>query len=97
MKSWKSQYIDRDIVRGFKRHIDENWRLASLYARFLALVQSSGVGKSKLMDEISKEDYTMPVCLRDPDAPGTQSDILRNSLNIELSLNRLPSERYSTL
>jgi hypothetical protein len=36
-----------------------------LYARFLAIVQSSGMGKSRMIDEFSKTHFVIPFNLRD--------------------------------
>lgn len=35
-----------------------------IYARFLAVVQSSGMGKSRMIDELSKERFVIPINLR---------------------------------
>jgi hypothetical protein len=35
-----------------------------LYANFVALLQSSGLGKSRLADEIAKLIFTIPFCFR---------------------------------
>jgi hypothetical protein len=36
-----------------------------LYARLLAIVQSSGMGKSRMIDELSKSYFVIPLNLRD--------------------------------
>ena len=36
-----------------------------LYARVLAIVQSSGMGKSRMIDELSKDHFVIPLNLRD--------------------------------
>lgn len=38
---------------------------SSLYARLLPLVQSSGMGKSRLIDEFSKKYFVIPFNLRE--------------------------------
>lgn len=40
------------------------------YAPHCAIVQSTGTGKSKTVDEFSKYDFVMPVNLRKPEATG---------------------------
>src|ERR1700756_468719 len=35
-----------------------------IYARCLAVVQSSGMGKSRMIDELSKEHFVIPINLR---------------------------------
>jgi hypothetical protein len=36
-----------------------------LYVRVLAIVQSSGMGKSRMIDELSKDHFVIPLNLRD--------------------------------
>ena len=36
----------------------------NIYARCLAVVQSSGMGKSRMIDELSKEHFVIPINLR---------------------------------
>jgi hypothetical protein len=36
-----------------------------MYARVLAIVQSSGMGKSRMIDELSKSHFVIPLNLRD--------------------------------
>jgi hypothetical protein len=38
---------------------------SKLYARLLPLVQSSGMGKSRLIDELSKKYFVIPLNLRE--------------------------------
>ena len=39
-----------------------NNRIGKLFANFVALIQSSGFGKSKLADETAKLIFTIPFC-----------------------------------
>ena len=41
-------------------------RAEGLYANFLPIVQSSGTGKSRTVDELAKLVFTLPFNLRDP-------------------------------
>jgi hypothetical protein len=43
----------------------------NIYARILTIVQSSGMGKSRMVDEFSKEHFVIPLNLRD----GNQGDL----------------------
>lgn len=43
-----------------RKHNDPN-----IYARLLPIVQSSGMGKSRMVDELSKEYLVIPFNLRD--------------------------------
>lgn len=41
------------------------------YAHFFAIVQSSGMGKSRAVDEMSKEHFVIPLNLRGAGSQGT--------------------------
>jgi hypothetical protein len=54
----------------FKAGLDEmnERRGERLYANFVPIIQSSGMGKSRLVDETAKLIFTIPFCFRtDPD------------------------------
>jgi hypothetical protein len=53
-------------------------RISSMFVRYAVLVQSSGTGKSRLVDEVSKTVFTIPLVLRREDAEGTSSARLPN-------------------
>ncbi|KAM6504148.1 hypothetical protein JOM56_001091 [Amanita muscaria] len=65
IRSWKSPFIGKahkalydtisNVCSGSARNI---------YARLLAVVQSSGMGKSRMVDELSKEQFVIPINLR---------------------------------
>ncbi|KIL64400.1 hypothetical protein M378DRAFT_163135 [Amanita muscaria Koide BX008] len=65
MLSWKSPFIGKahkalydtisNVCSGSARNI---------YERLLAVVQSSGMGKSRMIDELSKEQFVIPINLR---------------------------------
>ena len=50
----------------FKSGLDEmnEKRGNKLYANFVPIVQSSGMGKSRLVDETAKLIFTVPFCFR---------------------------------
>ncbi|KIM77883.1 hypothetical protein PILCRDRAFT_604604 [Piloderma croceum F 1598] len=41
-----------------------------IYARAISILQSSGTGKSRLLTEVGKQTFTLPICLRNPNDPG---------------------------
>jgi hypothetical protein len=41
-----------------------------VYTNILPIVQSSGMGKSRTVDEIAKGLFTIPICLRDQNDSG---------------------------
>ena len=50
----------------FKSALDEmnERRDEKLYANFVPIIQSSGMGKSRLVDETAKLIFTIPFCFR---------------------------------
>ena len=47
-----------------------NHRQKEYYAQYCVILQSSGMGKSRAVDEISKDRFVIPVVLRDPHSTG---------------------------
>ena len=47
-----------------------------IYARYLAIIQSSGMGKSRLVDELGKQHFVVPICLRMKGTKGTTHEFL---------------------
>src|SRR6202022_3495122 len=41
-----------------------------VYAHYAAIVQSSGIGKSRTVDEMGKVHFSIPINLRDADSTG---------------------------
>jgi hypothetical protein len=70
--SWNADYVDLSPLDGLVTHIAgqlDTQRLC-LYGRYCAIVQSSGMGKSRLLDEFSKHFFMIPINLRSPSAGG---------------------------
>ncbi|KAF8514093.1 hypothetical protein BU17DRAFT_94784 [Hysterangium stoloniferum] len=62
IKSWSHPFqgrIDDILYEYITKHNDPN-----VYARLLPIVQSSGMGKSRLIDEFSKKHFVVPFNLR---------------------------------
>ena len=57
--------------------IDEMKTLHLLYAAVLAVVQSSGLGKSKAVYRIALDRIVIPICLRADDAPDTFCEFVK--------------------
>lgn len=45
-----------------------------IYAHYITIVQSSGMGKSQTVNELSKRVFTIPLCLRDTSLTGSCPD-----------------------
>lgn len=69
-KSWTQDYVGDvadQIWRYMKRHYKTS-HYETTYARYTAIVQSSGMGKSRAVDELAKKHFVIPLCLRDSSA-----------------------------
>ncbi|CAG8657799.1 5598_t:CDS:1, partial [Paraglomus brasilianum] len=64
---------NKDIVNGLIAHIDgclHEYNRNDYYAPFTAIVQGSGVGKSRSIKEVAKECYCIYICLRKANSTG---------------------------
>ncbi|KAF5371045.1 hypothetical protein D9757_010297 [Collybiopsis confluens] len=69
-KSWDHSYIG-DAYLALEKHITEYRKnLDNSYVPYCAIVQSSGTGKSRTVDEFSKYHFVVPLNLRKPSAEG---------------------------
>jgi hypothetical protein len=63
--SWNTTFIgtaDEALIDTLNYYIIKNDR--HYYARFLSIVQSSGMGKSRLIDQVAKSKFVLPFNLR---------------------------------
>ena len=77
LDSWSREYTDQGILAAFHEHIKKNFSTVktktselALYARLIAIIQSSGTGKSRLLDEIAKSLFQITINLRSPETGG---------------------------
>ena len=64
-----------------------------LYANFVPIIQSSGMGKSRLVDETAKLIFTIPFCFRSE----SDGECIHAAIFSTLTCHRrLPKGRYST-
>jgi hypothetical protein len=68
-RSWDHKFsgTSHELLREF---MVKAMRYQNNSARYSAIVQSSGTGKSRMTDELAKTTFTIPMNLRDPDANG---------------------------
>ncbi|KDR70163.1 hypothetical protein GALMADRAFT_103308 [Galerina marginata CBS 339.88] len=59
-----------DVAKNFVAHLEDFDFNILYWARTLSVIQSSGMGKSRLLTEAGKYVFTLPICLRHPDSPG---------------------------
>ena len=66
VKAWKEKYLGQS-AESLRNAIDEinNLKVQQNYAKIIAIIQSSGTGKSKTVDEIAKTRVLFPLCLRE--------------------------------
>jgi hypothetical protein len=78
-KSWKTDFVDQSVIEALEEHISLQLSLSASesegssarpYARFCSIVQSSGMGKSRLLDQFSTTYFMIPVNLRSSEARG---------------------------
>ncbi|RXW14770.1 hypothetical protein EST38_g11087, partial [Candolleomyces aberdarensis] len=66
--SWRVDYIG-GVAKALWRYLSGlDASVTNLYARYASIVQSSGTGKSRAVDELSRTRFVIPINLR---APGT--------------------------
>ena len=68
--SWNREYVGDasvELWNHIKNHYGSN---EHVYANYLAIVQSWGMGKSRTVDEMSKRHFVIPVNLREADSTG---------------------------
>ena len=88
--SWNVPFIGDHVVNALKVHIQKVLRQGNLYASYCSIVQSSGMGKSRLLDEFSKRHFLIPINLRDEDSQGALYPIHPHVLT-NMSLRISPS------
>lgn len=73
--SWVCEYIG-NASEELWNHINKAFRdpKVKYYAYYLAIVQSSGMGKSRSVDELSKKHIVIPMNLRDAKSGGRYRD-----------------------
>src|SRR5258708_36289386 len=69
--SWELPYVG-DAADALWRHIEKYHHLSQIhpYSQQISVVQSSGMGKSRMVDEMGKKHFVIPINLRDPSKQG---------------------------
>ncbi|KAH9016325.1 hypothetical protein EDB84DRAFT_1276909 [Lactarius hengduanensis] len=80
--SWSAEFIGHLPLVALETHVRDQMKLVETYARYCSIVQSSGMGKSRLLDEFSKKHFMIPINLRPEDARGfpPADDVVRDFL-----------------
>ncbi|KAI0253835.1 hypothetical protein BJV78DRAFT_1359880 [Lactifluus subvellereus] len=69
-RSWTAEFVDEAALEGLGRHVSQQMAKMENYAPFCSIVQSSGMGKSRLLDEFSKDHFLIPINLREEGSRG---------------------------
>ncbi|KAI0263025.1 hypothetical protein BC834DRAFT_331317 [Gloeopeniophorella convolvens] len=71
-RSWATDFVDSEMAtKALEDHIRRiPNQAAARYGPFCPIIQSSGMGKSRLLDEFAKNHFSIPINLRGPDSEG---------------------------
>ncbi|KAF8271312.1 hypothetical protein EI94DRAFT_1720892 [Lactarius quietus] len=65
MRSWETPFIGTRSLLALKRHVVGVASNSLSYGPYCSIVQSSGMGKSRLVDEFAKTNFLIPLNLRE--------------------------------
>ena len=80
------------LYRKIKAIVANKEKATGPNSRILPILQSSGMGKSRLVDEMAREVFTIPLCLREPNVSGEPSSF--KNIDAILRFNRLSAGRH---
>ncbi|THH04459.1 hypothetical protein EW145_g5506, partial [Phellinidium pouzarii] len=69
IKSWRENYAGKaqhELLAYMRDYMDKR-NEGKNYARYTTVIQSSGMGKSRMIDELAKIVFVIPLCLRSSD------------------------------
>lgn len=69
VQSWSAPFIG-GALQALLDHVNTERRKEGAYTSFCSIVQSSGMGKSRLLDELSKTHFLIPVNLHETETRG---------------------------
>lgn len=76
MELWEKAFATKfKVTKGYESFLAtlEHIAIANGYAaRVLPIIQSSGAGKSRMLDEAAKTIFTFPICLREDNEMGKE-------------------------
>jgi hypothetical protein len=76
--SWEREF-GGDAAEALWSYIKNHYNTTDgrIYAHYAAIVQSSGMGKSRTVDELAKKHFVIPINLRGPHSQGALLTVLR--------------------
>jgi hypothetical protein len=76
-RSWNREFTG-DAASALWKYITAHFgQDKSVYAHYAAIVQSSGMGKSRMVDQLAKCRFIIPINLRGPNSTGPVLSIMR--------------------
>jgi len=85
--SWTQPFVG-DAAEALWHHIKEHYHphpsVGSVYEHYAAVVQSSGMGKSRAVDEMGRNHFVIPINVRHPKSQG--KSIAHSQLHLKNSL-----------
>jgi hypothetical protein len=79
-RSWTTCFAG-DSLNLLKKHVHDQMRTTGMYARYNMIIQSSGMGKSRLLDEFSKHHFLIPINLRPEGSEGVSCSFQAHGLS----------------
>jgi hypothetical protein len=89
-----ADFVDQSPLDGLQKHIIEQLALGMSpetlpppYGRYCSIIQSSGMGKSRLLDEFSKSYFLIPINLRSESGGSSYHFYLHGLANLSYRLS----------
>ena len=86
MGAWKIQYegelhkeLWNHMVTSYESDLNRDLR----YANMCAIIQSSGTGKSRMVDKLGMSHFVIPLCLRKKGTTGASRNLQQPSSTVE--------------
>lgn len=74
--SWEVPFIGTSALEALEQHVVDVISQRASYGPYCSIVQSSGMGKSRLLDEFSKTNFVIPINIRNEDTTGMYHSFL---------------------
>jgi hypothetical protein len=69
-RSWGAKFVGMRPLEALEKHVENQMMMGKRYTCYCSIIQSSGMGKSRLLDEFSKKHFLVPINLRPKDSGG---------------------------
>ena len=86
MGAWKIRYegelhkeLWNHMVKLYESDLDKDFK----YANMCAIIQSSGTGKSRMVDKLGMSHFVIPLCLREDGTTGASRKLRQPSSTVE--------------